>query len=101
VSNNKPDIIIRDNEKGTCVLMNVAILGDRNVIKKVAEIVLNYKDITTETQPTWNVKTEVIPVIIRATGSISKSFTKYLSNLQGTTDNSHTVTAHVLRKVLM
>ena len=31
---NKPDIIIRDNEKGTCVLIDVAISGDRNVIKK-------------------------------------------------------------------
>ena len=31
---NKPDIIIRDNEKGTCMLIEVAISGDRNVIKK-------------------------------------------------------------------
>jgi hypothetical protein len=29
---NKPDIIIRDNEKGTCMLIDVAISGDRNVI---------------------------------------------------------------------
>jgi len=34
---NKPDIIIRDNEKGTCMLIDVAISGDRNVIKKEAE----------------------------------------------------------------
>ena len=32
--NNKPDIIIHDNEKGTCMLIDVAISGDRNVIKK-------------------------------------------------------------------
>ena len=34
VPNNKPDIIIRDNEKGTCMSIDVAISGDRNVIKK-------------------------------------------------------------------
>jgi len=34
IPNNKPDIIIRDNEKGTCMLMDVAISGDRNAIKK-------------------------------------------------------------------
>ena len=34
IPNNKPDIKIRDNEKGTCVLIDVAISGDRNVIKK-------------------------------------------------------------------
>jgi len=55
----------------------------------------------------WNVKTKVIPVIIGATGTISKSFRKYVSNIAG----KHEVkklqktailgTAHVLRKVLM
>jgi len=33
-NNNKPDIIIRDNENGTCMLIDVAISEDRNVIKK-------------------------------------------------------------------
>jgi len=32
--NNKPDIIIRDNEKGTCMLIDVANQGDGNVNKK-------------------------------------------------------------------
>ena len=33
----------------------------------------------------WNVKTKVIPVIIGATGTISKSFRKYVSNIPGNT----------------
>jgi len=32
IPSNKPDIIIRDNEKRTCMLIDVAISGDRNVI---------------------------------------------------------------------
>ena len=54
----------------------------------------------------WNVKTKVIPVIIGATGTISTSFRKYVSNIPG----NHEVkelqktailgTAHILRKVL-
>jgi hypothetical protein len=40
IPNNKPDIIIRDNEKGTCMLIDVAIPEDRNVIKKEAEKIL-------------------------------------------------------------
>ena len=43
IPNNKPDIIIRDNEEGTCMLIDVAISGDRNVIKKEAENILKYK----------------------------------------------------------
>jgi len=34
IPNNKPDIINRDNERGTCMLIDVAISGERNVIKK-------------------------------------------------------------------
>jgi hypothetical protein len=39
IPNSKPDII-RDNEKRTCMLIDVAISGDRNVIKKEAEKIL-------------------------------------------------------------
>ena len=56
IPNNKPDIIIRDNEKGTCLLIDVAISGDRNVIKKEAERILKYKDLTIEIKRTWKVK---------------------------------------------
>jgi hypothetical protein len=56
------------------IIIDVAISGDRNVIRKEAEKILKYKDLTIEIQSMWNVKTKVIPVIIGATGTISKSF---------------------------
>ena len=40
IPSNKSDIIIRDNEKRTRILIDVAIPGDRNVIKKEAEKIL-------------------------------------------------------------
>jgi hypothetical protein len=51
----------------------------------------------------WNVKARVIPVTIGATGTISKSFRKYVSNTLGNHDVKEiqkTVilgTAHILR----
>jgi hypothetical protein len=55
----------------------------------------------------WNVKTKVTPVIIGATGTVSKSFRKYLSSIPG----KHNIkelqkmailgTAHILREVLV
>jgi hypothetical protein len=40
----KPDIIIRDNVKGTYLITDIAISGDRNVMKNEAERFLKYKD---------------------------------------------------------
>ena len=45
IPNNTPYIIIRDIEKGTCMLIDVAISGGRNMIKKEAEKILKYKDL--------------------------------------------------------
>ena len=51
--------------------------------------------------------TNVIPSIIGATGAISKSFKKYVSNIPGKHEvkelqkTSILGTAHILRKVLM
>ena len=55
----------------------------------------------------WTVKTKVIPVITGATGTISKSFKKYVSNIPGNREVKELKktailgTAHILRKVLM
>ena len=82
------------------------VSGDRNVTKREAEKILKYKDLTIEIQCMWNINTKVIPVITGATGTISKSFRKCVSNIPG----NHEVkelqktailgTAHILRKVL-
>ena len=77
------------------------------MIKKEADKILKYKDLAVEIQRMWNVKTNVTPVIIGATGTISKSLGKYVSNIPGKHDVKELQktailgTAHILRKVLM
>jgi hypothetical protein len=88
------------------MLTDVAISGDRNVIKKEAQKILKYKDLTIEIQCMWNVKARVIPVITGVTGTISKSFRKYVSDIPGNHDVKELYktatfsTAHILWKVL-
>jgi hypothetical protein len=67
VPNKKTGHHNRDNERRTCILIDVEMSGDRNVIKKEVEQILKYKDLTIEIQRMWNVKTNVIPVILGAT----------------------------------
>jgi hypothetical protein len=42
------------------MLIDVAIPGDRNVIKNEAEKILKYKDLVLEIWGMWNVKTIVV-----------------------------------------
>ena len=55
----------------------------------------------------WNVKPKVIPVIRGATGTISKSFRKYVTNIAGKHEGKELQktailgTVHILRIVLM
>jgi len=88
------------------MLIEVAISGDRNVINKEAEKILKCKDLTIQMQRMWNVKTKMMAVIIGASGTISKSFRKYVSIIPGNhevKEQQETAilgTAHILRKVL-
>jgi hypothetical protein len=88
------------------MLVDVAIPGDKNVIKREAGKILKYKNPITETEPMWNVRAKVIPVT-RVTGTISKSLRQYQSNILGKHEikvlQKKTVfgTAHILRKVLI
>jgi len=76
------------------------------VIKKEAEKILKYEDLTKEIQRMWNINARVIPVIIGATGIISKSFRKYVSDIPGNHDVKELQktailgTAYISRKVL-
>ena len=85
------------------MLIDVAISGDRNMIKKEVEKILKYKELTTEIQLMWNVKTKGIPVIVWTTGTISKSFRKYVRNIPGKHEAKELQktaildTAHILR----
>jgi len=77
------------------------------VITKEAEKILKCKGLKIEIQRMLNVKTNVLPVIIWATGTISESFRKYVSNISGKHEvkelqkTAILVIAHILRKVLL
>jgi hypothetical protein len=103
---NRSCIIIKNKKDKTCLLIDVAIPSDKNVIQNRAEKRLKYKYLSIEIQRTWNMKCFVIPVIIGATGIVSKSLQKYLETIPG----QHSIdslqqtvilgTSHIIRKVL-
>jgi hypothetical protein len=103
IPKNKPNIITQVTEEGTCMLIDFAFSGDRNMIKKEAKKILKYKDLTIEIWHMWNVKTKVTPI---ATGN-GKHLRIYLSHILGKCEIKGIQkiailgTAHILWKVLM
>jgi hypothetical protein len=103
---NRPDTIVKNNKDKTCLLTDVAIPSDKNVIQKEAEKKLDYKNLSIEIQRMWNMKCFVIPVVTGATGIVSKSLQKYMEAIPG----QHSInplqktailgTSHIIRKVL-
>jgi hypothetical protein len=77
VPSNDDDDDDDNNNNKTCMLIDVAVSGDRNVIEKEGGEILKYKDLILEIQCMWNVKAKVITVITGATGTISKSLIRY------------------------
>ena len=71
ITANRPDIIII--EEKTCTLIDVAITADRNVVQKEAEKKLKYKSLCIEILRIWNLECTVVPVIIGATGIVTRN----------------------------
>ena len=83
VTANRTDIIIKNKKEKTCTLIDVAIPADRNVVQKEAEKKLKYKSLCKEIQRMWNLKCRIIPIIIGATGIVTRSLRKNLEAVPG------------------
>ena len=103
---NRPDIIIKNEKDKTCIMIDMAIQEDRNVIQNGAKKKLKYRGLCVEIKRMWNIKCMIIPIITGATGIVTKVLKKHLEAIPG----KHSIdslqktvirgTSHVIRKVL-
>ena len=103
---NRSDLIILNKNEQNCLIVDVAVPDDVNVLKKVTEKRLNYKDLQIEISRMWNVKTKVVAVVIGALGTMSDNFNKEIELIPGKPiaedikNIAMNGTTHILRKVL-
>jgi len=80
--------------------------NNRNVVQKEAEKKLKYKSLCIEIQRMWNMKCTIVPVIIGATGIVTRSLRKYLETVPGKYSiyslqkTAILGTSHIIRKIL-
>jgi hypothetical protein len=88
------------------IIIIIIIPLDRNVIRQESKHKLKYKNLSIEIQLMWKMKCFVTPVIIGATGIVTKGLKKNLEKIPG----KHSIdplqktavlgTSHIIRKVL-
>ena len=69
---NRPDIVLRDEEEKTCLLIHIALPDDSNVNTKETEKLIKYKDQEIEGSRMWKVGTKIVPLIIGTSETIKK-----------------------------
>ena len=104
---NKPDIIIKDKQEKTCMLIDMVIPADRNTSVKVAvEKLSKYKDLEVEITKMWGLKTITVPVVIGALRVVKKGIEKHIDKIPGKINITELQkiallgSSHILRKVL-
>ena len=102
----RPDIVIIDKKKKTGLIIDIAVPEDRNISHKEKEKIEKYQDLRLEIKKLWNVKTNVVPVVIGALGAHTGRLNEYLDQIPGKHNLPQLVkaallgSAHILRRTL-
>jgi len=56
--------MVKNKTDKICLLVDVAVPSDRNVLHRVAEKVLKFESLCTEVEEMWNMKCLVMSVVI-------------------------------------
>ena len=80
---NRPDIVIKDKQEKSCLLIDMSIPTEKNTSVKVTEKLSKYKDLEIEIERMWGMKATTIPVVIGALGLIKKGLEKYTKQIPG------------------
>lgn len=106
IVHNRPDIIYTNKIENKTYLIDITVPSDYNIGAKEIEKLSKYHALKVEITRLWKTHTEVIPIVIGATGVIAKNLHRYCNRLDTNININimqkqaaiHTVT--ILSKVL-
>ena len=106
IGTRRPDLIVIDKAKKLCQIIDFAVPFDSKVVEKEREKTEKYQDLAREVKKIWNMKVNVIPLVIGALGTSSPLLPKRLKDIgigQRITELQKTAilySARILQKVL-
>ena len=102
----RPDLIIINQKKRTCKIVDFAVPADHRIKMKECEKKDKYIDLARELKKLWNMRVTIIPIVIGAFGTVTKGLLKRLEDLEvgGQVETIQMTallrTARILRRVL-
>ena len=105
ITENRPDISVKDSVNSTCKLIDMTVPSDRSIALKEIEKKSKYKDLELEIQRMWHMKI-VIPVVVGALRTVKKGM---IENMEKVSKSANVTeiqkicmlgSARILRKVL-
>ena len=76
----QPDLIVIDKKEQNGIIIDIAVPADERVEEK--EKVEKYQNLKKEIKRLWNLRNvEIVPVVIRAIGSVSTEFDRRMGKL--------------------
>ena len=102
----RPDIVVVNKKDRKCYIIDVAVPGDVRISEKETENIEKYDELKKEVERLWKVKAKVIPIVLGALGTVTRSLSNYIKEIGVKTQikliqkSVLLGTARVLRKVL-
>ena len=81
LDHNRPDVVVVDKKVGKWTFVDFAVPMDVNVVKKEDEKLDHYDKLAQEIRRMHRVRTEIIPIVIGALGTVPKRLEEYLRRL--------------------
>ena len=78
---NRPDIVLRNKNDKTCLLIDKTVPFDTNTSVKITEKLNKYTDLEIEVEQMWGLKTTTVPVVMGALSTIKKDMENYTNKI--------------------
>ena len=77
----RPDIVVVKKKERKCFIIDVAVPGDVRIAETETEKIEKYDELKREVERLWKVKAKVIPIVLGALGTVTRSLSNYIKEI--------------------